>query len=533
MNRALLIHLLALRYRLLWAQARTGNGKLVLLLVGWIFGMLIVAFAVLGGIGAGQAAIAMGQADRMAQTVLGAVFVSAIFAAPVLGIGCDPAFADTALRRYPLTSAGRHVARFGTAVLGPLWLLVLALYLGLGVGLSLHGVGRVWIALPAALLLLLANYLAVSLVMEWLSRIVQTQIGPLVLLAIGIPLVLVAPTLISHSTPGTEKALALLAAAFEFTPPGVAAAAMAGHQMTASLTGFAGLLAWTAGLAFALVASERLPPVTRAVAGAGARWDDAYDRISSLFGPQLGPLVGKTTRYYARSRHLRLNYPIFIPLMAYLLLFGTRSVGDDPVALFVVALGVFSCLGMVTAGMSLNVFGSDGPGFRRYFLLPVAPWKVLVAVSLVAILPGLSLAPIALLLWVLYGPVQTDLTMILMLASSALGGTLFYQALNLWSSLLGPRPVPLKVTFGNRLSLVGNAVMMVGIVWLVSWMNMGGYFAVRFGPMLMQHWWLVPVFAAAALVFFLATVVAGSAVLVRRRERMLYQIDRRSPLKRA
>ena len=526
MDAAMLTHLLALRYRLIWAQARTGSGKLLLLLVGWLFGMLFMAFATLGGFGAAQTAIEMGQADRVAPIVLGGVFLVAILSSAVMGIHVEPAFADASLRRYPLSPSERFVARQATAALGPLWLFVLALYLGVGAGLSLYSVGRAWLALPAAFLLMISNYLLARLLLEWLSRVLQTRIGSLALLVLGVLIGLLVPALISPSTPGRDAVLVWLTRALPYTPPGAAAAAMAGHQVTTSLTGFAGLLAWAAGLAVALVASERLPPVSRAVAGAPIRWDDPYDRISRLFGPQLGPLVGKTMRYYVRSPHLRFNYPIFIPMLMLLVWHGTRNVADNPTAVFVVILGVFSCLGFVTTGMSLNVFGFDGPGFRRYFLLPVAPSKVLLAASLVAILPGLSLTPIALLLWLLYGPGQTDLPMVAMLVSSAVGGTLLYQALGLWSSLLGPRSSPLKVTFGKTLSLAGNAVMMVSIFWMVFWMTIGPRVAARFGSTLMRHWWIVPLFAAVAAAFFVATVAAGSVVLVRRRERMLSQIDR-------
>lgn len=140
-----------------------------------------------------------------------------------------------------------------------------------------------------------------------------------------------------------------------------------------------------------------------------------------------------------------------------------------------------------------------------------------------SLVPGVSLIPIALLLWFLYGPVGTDLRMALMLISSALGGILIYQALGLWSSLLGPRSLPTKATFGKRLSLAGNVVMMAGIYWMMFIPHV----TVRFGASLMRHWWMMPLYATAGCAFFAATVAAGGPLLVRRRERMLSQIDRR------
>lgn len=342
MDTSSLAHLLALRYRLLWAQARMGNGKLLWLLVGWQLGMLVMAFIALGGFGAAQAAIEMGQADRVARTALGWVFPSAIFTSAVLGTGVDPAFSDASLRRYPLSPSQRFVARHATALLGPVWLLVLALYLGLAAGLSLSDTGRPWLALPAALVLVVANYLSSRVLLEWIRRILQTRIGQVALFALSVPLALVTPMLLMSSASGMSEASAALTQVLHLTPPGVAAAAMVDHQVASSLTSFAGLLAWSLGLGVALVQWERRPPYLPSMAGTAARWDDLYDRASSLFGPQLGPLVGKNLRYYVRSAHLRWNYPLTIPILTVMVWQATRNRADEPMALFLAVLGAFS-----------------------------------------------------------------------------------------------------------------------------------------------------------------------------------------------
>jgi hypothetical protein len=57
--------------------------------------------------------------------------VFALFAAVLLGLGTNPTFSDAAVRRYPLSSFQRLGARHLVGLLEPLWILVLALDLGL------------------------------------------------------------------------------------------------------------------------------------------------------------------------------------------------------------------------------------------------------------------------------------------------------------------------------------------------------------------------------------------------------------------
>jgi hypothetical protein len=106
-DRSLLITLLQLRYRLLWATARSRTGKVMLLTVGYLFILMVGAFLFLGGAGAAVAAIHAGKTDLVLRIVLGGLFLTSLLASAMLGVGVAPAFTDAALRRFPLRPRDR------------------------------------------------------------------------------------------------------------------------------------------------------------------------------------------------------------------------------------------------------------------------------------------------------------------------------------------------------------------------------------------------------------------------------------------
>ena len=119
MNTSLLAHLLALRYRLLWASVRVRRGKLVLFFVFYLIVMLVIGFGASGGVKAARLALQTGQAELVAQIVLSGFFSLAMMCAVVLGVGMDSVFSDIELRRYPL-SAAASPARGSPAAAGEL-----------------------------------------------------------------------------------------------------------------------------------------------------------------------------------------------------------------------------------------------------------------------------------------------------------------------------------------------------------------------------------------------------------------------------
>jgi hypothetical protein len=517
MNTRLLLTLLGLRYGLLWANVRSRAGKFVLFFAGYLLTLLVITFLLLGGLGAAVAGIRAGRAELVARIILAGFFVYAVLASAILGFGVNRAFSDATLRRYPLTATERFVARHVMALLEPLWLFIAALDLGVATGLAVGGVSGPWLGLPAALLLVASNYLVARLLVAVVERVMRTRVGSTVVLALAMLLILIAPALPVHAlgrrTPAMPAALALL----QTTPPAAAAAAITRPGMV-SAAWLLLLVAWCLALGWALVALERRPAASRAVADRAASWDHPCDRVAAVFGPSMAPLVGKTLRYYLRSPQTRLNYPL-APAGVIVIILTMREV-VFPVALGFVGVNAFFCSG----SLGLNMFGFDRAGFRRYFLLPVSPRRVFTAICTTALVPGTLLIAPVLVLWVVYSPVNTDLRSVVLLASSAVAGLLFFTTLGAWTSLLAPTPIEFDRTWGNKLSFAANAVMVAGI------------FAF-FGPAailrllhvddatLVAHWWVGVIVVCAAAACLLLTLRAGGVVLERRREKMLALID--------
>ena len=195
MNTSLLAHLLALRYRLLWASVRVRRGKLVLFFVFYLIVMLVIAFGASGGVKAARIAMQTGQAELVAQIVLSGFFSLAMMCAVVLGVGMDSVFSDVELRRYPLKPLERLAARQLTAILDPLWMIMAALYLSFGIGLVYYGVAAVPRALLGAVLLLPANYLFARVILTLVERLMATRNGQMFLLVFVMVLAL-APSLL-------------------------------------------------------------------------------------------------------------------------------------------------------------------------------------------------------------------------------------------------------------------------------------------------------------------------------------------------
>src|SRR5579871_2966903 len=131
MNGPLILRLTGLRYKLLWAQTRTRNGRIALFFTGYILAILIVILLSAGGFGAAMLAVRQHQAEKVAQVVLGSLFLNALLGSVVTGFGINTAFTDSALRRYALSAGDRMAARHLTGILEPVWIFVLALDVGL------------------------------------------------------------------------------------------------------------------------------------------------------------------------------------------------------------------------------------------------------------------------------------------------------------------------------------------------------------------------------------------------------------------
>jgi hypothetical protein len=136
---------------------------------------------------------------------------------------------------------------------------------------------------------------------------------------------------------------------------------------------------------------------------------------------------------------------------------------------------------------------------------------------------GAVMTLVSLALWLIFAPIQIEAHMIAMLMSCGFGGLFMYQALSIWTSVLSPRAIPLKVTFGHRLSH-SVTVLMMGIFFNFFYLPM---ILDRVGTdVVLAHWWIAPIVLLVAVSFYTVTLRAGAAVFSRRREIMLSTIER-------
>lgn len=397
-------------------------------------------------------------------------------------------------------------------------MLVLTLVIGLALGFGVsHGFS--FQAVPAAVLFVVTNYGFACILMRLGSWVMSTRAGPLLIIAAGSGLLLVvplAPALVARLATRADGSIPGLTA-LGLTPPFAAAAAMAHTDPRSAWLGLALLAGWFVVLYALSVVAERLPLHSHTVAGALAKWDHPCDRIAAAFGPHMAPLAGKILRYYVRSP-IRHNYIVVLPAVA-LVMHGRGT----PEAAFLFALGVAPAVGFgSTIPIAMNLFGFDGRGLRRYFLLPIRAADVFRTVALVGLLPGALLLPVALVAWLAFAPIHTDWRMLTALVCAGFGGLLFLQAIGLWTTLLSPRAIPFRVAFGNRLSFAANALMFVtmGILFGLPWaLTTLGFETV------VRAWWVAPWVLVGAAAFYVATVKVGGTVFVARREHIIALLE--------
>jgi hypothetical protein len=523
MATAPIFRLVGLRYTLLWAQTRTRNGRIALFLAGYLFAVLILILMAAGGLGAAMIAVRSGHAEGVAQAVLGGLFLNALIASVVTGFGINTAFTDAALRRYALSARERMAARHLTGILEPVWIFVLGLDLGLSTGMYVFGAGSFWLGAGAVVLLLITDYLlarVLATLIEWLSHVK----GGTAILFLMLMCACLLPGLLVPRLAEAHAARRAMMAALHYTPPFAAAALMV-HAGGGMLYQFGLLAVWIAALLVLLTAIERQAVRPRTAAAAAATWDNRYERIASIFGPAMSPLIGRSLRYYVRSNKVRFNYVAAIPLVAFLTF--NRAAEGGAVHYFVRALGGLAIVGFFgTAVMSTNQFGFDASGFRRYFLLPISPGAILRASSYAAFCVGGTLVAAALILWFLFAPVPFDARMAPMLVASGVGGLCLFNALSIWTSLLAPRRASFETTFGNQLSLAANVLLIGGVL--------AGVFGVialdkAVGPAaVLNHWWVPIPLAVLAIAFYVYSLQRGAAVFVSRRERLLNALEGRN-----
>jgi hypothetical protein len=522
-----LLTLLRMRYTLLWAQVRLRQGKIALFIVGYLLVVLIGTLLGVGGIGAALVAVQTGRAEIVARTVLGGFFLDMLAVSVLLGFGLSKIFAEGVLRRYPLTPLEQLTARQLLGVLEPLWLMAAALYCGVAVGFFALGFTVLWIAVPAALLLVVTNYLLARLLQMLIERLLASRGGVLAVLlfiwtcAVGGSMAL--PALLRNPA-ARETLLQVLA----FTPPFAAAAIISGRGLLMQVPLLA---AWAVGLAAVVWQLDRLPAPSRAIAGAEAAWGGPLDRIAALFPGVESALVAKSLRYYLRTNKVRFPALLTLPMLGFILFAASNTRGRrppvDPHPAFLAAFFLSFIVTVIgTMHMDNNVFGYERSGFRRFLLAPVPPRSILQSLTVASVLVGSVQIPLAAAGWLLFSPNPGEWRMLVMLLANACIGLFLFRSIALWVSLLSPRRADYFQRIGNQLSVAGNLVA-VGSV-LIAFVLPQFLRQTVITPTLLAYWWASPLAVPVAYALLLWALRSGAGVFFARREQLLAVIEGRS-----
>jgi hypothetical protein len=521
--------LIRLRYKLLWARTRTRNGRIALFISGYLLFALVLILLTAGGLGAGIVAVRSGKAQTVAQIVLGSLFAQALLGTVIMGFGMNATFSDFELRRYPVGAMERRLTRHLIGIIDPFWFLVLALGLGLAVGLYVYGAASFWLGVTAVLLLFVCNYLLARVFGLWIDRVMQTRAGSAVMLLIIIGGSAGAgqiPLLLKHHPELAQSVLRVLA----WTPPFGAAAAMTAGGTQAAV-GIAIILWWMLALCAALVALERRPAERRKLPTTAIKFASPFDRVAAWFAPEDAPLVAFWMRFYVRNNRFRTVMLISLPLVAFFTYnFGRGGRAGLGGGYFVAALGAFGIVSFSTSRFAVNQFGYVSGGFRRFFLVPADPAAPLRTGSHASLLLSAPLIPLAALGWVLLAPrafgIPFDPRMVLMLLASGTTGLFLFHALGLWTTIYGPRRGNYHSNLGNDLSLLGNIVIIGGVFAAIGLPQLLRAVAPRLvSP---EYWWTALIWVAASVAFYSISLKAAGGAFARRREQLMAVVEGRA-----
>jgi hypothetical protein len=197
----------------------------------------------------------------------------------------------------------------------------------------------------------------------------------------------------------------------------------------------------------------------------------------------------------------------------------------DPNHLFISALGaIFVVSFFGTSRFAVNQYGYAGGAFRRFFLLPTDPAASMRAGSYTSMLVGSLLIPAALLLWIPFGG-PFDARKLFMLFGSAVTGLFFLHAAGLWVTLYGPRKGNYSAAMGNDMSLMGNVVVIAGMLGaLFTPQVLRRVLPAAVSP---ENWWLVAPLAGGAFLFYVISLRATGTLFTGKREELLAVVEGR------
>jgi hypothetical protein len=521
--------LIGLRYRLIWAQARSSQGMISVMLALYLLGILGALLFAFGGVGAALAAIMLGQGESISRWMLTSLYANGFGLSLLFGFGARAAFTDGALRRFPLGGGQRFLVRHGIGIFDPVWTLLVCGALGLAFGMVWLKAGSLVPGVAAAFLFILASYLTTASLLSIVNRLMLTRRGTAILWGGALTIFSLGPLVMTSLDQSVTRAIwRTVDGVLRLMPPGLAAGIMVGPLRLGMLGRVGGLLVWIAGLAAFLGWIERRP-VKAAPGGEITSLDTLFGRdlitqLSQIFAPLAGryvPLVDKSLRYHLRCNLIRYSL-ITSPLLVVVVRF-LDSRGREGGFLFNSALVFYILSCSTAAGMMLNLLGFDGAGVRRYAVIPAPLGDALRAGSLASLLLRLGVLLMAFLFWVaIYWREPKSWRMILLLLGVGLTGTVLFNGIGLWVSIFSAKAVDFDSMWNNRLSLGANAVVLIGVLLPFF---VGSILLERFGrPSLLPIWWAPWLTFLLSLTFYLLSFFNLDRALKMKSESLIRRI---------
>lgn len=493
--------LIRLRYKLIWAQARTSSGKIGLFIGIYALGATVLAFLTLGGIGAATVGMQLGRAEEVVRWMLTGFFINSLILGIVIGVGPREAFSDVVLRRYPLTPAISFSVRHFTALLDPVWPMLLASTIGLGIGFTSYGSS--WLILIralAAITFTITAYFCAIVLLAIVNRILQSTLGTIILgvVFMGWPMVIGY----AISSPNLPLKLRAVGNLLRFIPPGVCASLLVYPEFPASISKVAILIGWPLALAIALVTLDRNAIVTRSVTMTVRRKRDFYDLLASPFGRYYAPLVGKALRYHLRSN--RVIAGLFLGPLCITLITNLNAQDSSFEGRLFIPLWYIFIVGIaVTGAITLNQFGYDGAGIRRYAMLPIPFVMALRSGSIVSLILGGVATLLTLTLWTQSSTVPVTPYLASMFFCAGVAGLFFFNGLSLLTSILAPKSADFRSIMVDaqsaitKLAWIASMIILFAISGLlIKYVNLRA---------IGKGWWLLPLLALLSIHFYVVS----------------------------
>ncbi len=511
--------LVKLRYKLIWAHARTSSGKIALLFFLYMLGALLALLFSISGFGVALGMIEKGEGESIARWTLSTLFANGIGLSLLFGLGPRNAFSEESLRRYPLNSQERFAVRHLIGLLDPIWLILVAGAFGLALGFWWMGAGSIFTGIPAAFLFIVANYLATAVLLSIIGMLMQTRTGSALLGAAVILLVSFGPLVISSLIAARNFGILRV---FDYIllviPPGAAAAVLAGDSVLTVIGGAFWLIVWCGSLLLALAKLESRPKITQTAVAGSITWNDFCDQFGHLLGNKYGPLLSKSLRYHLRCNLIRFSL-ITAPLIV---LMGNFLVpGRGQGRFFLISLSMLFIMSSATgAALMLNLFGYDDAGIRRYAVLPISFADALRAGSLASLMLRAVTVFVALALWLMfYARKSVSWKMIVMMLCIALASLFLFNAFGLWTSIFSPKRSNFNAMWNSRLSFGGNVVVIGGVV-IPLWTAMAIADLVGTSTFL-RFWWMPSLILIFCVGFYAFSLLFIKRPVEKRRERLI------------